>query len=178
MFSRADVKPCKGSKDKMPCGRFVRWTRTVAGVPFAVDLAPHEDGNTAVWRDVHGILRSRRITEDLPLVPPEKRMMPHAATCPGKPRVQTPPPPPPRPPRRPAPPPAGRLYDLLGVTSTADPDDIRKAYRRLARQLHPDVNPDPKVAARFQEIGEAYHVLSDPGRRRTYDLTGRPPRAG
>ncbi|MFG3438361.1 DnaJ domain-containing protein [Nonomuraea sp. NPDC047897] len=141
----------------------------MAGVPFAVDLAPHEDGNTAVWRDVHGVLRSRRITADRPLVPPEKRMMPHAATCPGRPRVQAPPPPPPLRERP--------LYDLLGVTRTATQDDIRRAYRRLARQMHPDVNPDPKVAARFQEIGEAYHVLSDPGRRASYDATGRTPRA-
>ncbi|MBB5140529.1 curved DNA-binding protein CbpA [Thermocatellispora tengchongensis] len=100
-------------------------------------------------------------------------MMPHAATCTGKPRVQ---PPPPNPPKS-TPPPAGHLYNLLGVTRTATQDDIKKAYRRLARQLHPDVNPDPAVAARFQEIGEAYHVLSDPGRRTEYDRTGRSPRA-
>ncbi|MEU7891723.1 J domain-containing protein [Nonomuraea sp. NPDC049152] len=175
MFPRSDRGPCKGTKDKLPCGKDVWWTRTESGATFPVDLAPHADGNTAVWRDVHGVLRSRRITADQPLVPPAKRMMPHAVTCTGKPRVRTPPPP--RPPRRPAPPPAGHLYGLLGVTKTASQDDIRRAYRRLARQLHPDVNPDPAVAQRFQEIGEAYHILSDPGRRKTYDMTGRAPRA-
>ncbi|NRQ31313.1 DnaJ domain-containing protein [Nonomuraea sp. NN258] len=103
--------------------------------------------------------------------------MPHAVTCPGKPRVPESSQPPPRQPHRPAPPPAGLLYVLLGVTRAATQDDITRAYRRLARQLHPDVNPDPKVARRFQEIGEAYHVLSDPRRRAEYDRTGRPPRA-
>ncbi|GAA4946234.1 hypothetical protein HD597_006783 [Nonomuraea thailandensis] len=174
MLSPSDLKPCQGSKTTMPCGKKVRWTRAASGAQLAVDPAPHPDGNTAVWRDVHRVLRSRRITEDEPIAPWEKRMMPHAATCAGRPRAQTPPPP--RPPRRHAP--AGRLYDLLGVASTATPDDIKKAYRRLARQLHPDVNPDPEVAGRFQEIGDAYHVLSDPRLRQTYDLTGRPPRAG
>ncbi|TMR88351.1 hypothetical protein EJK15_66775 [Nonomuraea basaltis] len=96
--------------------------------------------------------------------------MPHAATCTGRPRVQTPP-------RRHTPLLTWPLYHLLGVTRVASQDDIKRAYRRLARQLHPDVNPDPKVAARFQEIGEAYHILSDPGRRQEYDLSGRSPRA-
>ncbi|MEV4472839.1 J domain-containing protein [Nonomuraea sp. NPDC049504] len=174
MFPRADRGPCKGTRDKLPCGKDVWWTRTETGAWFPVDLAPREDGNTAVRRDVHGVLRSRRITEERTLVPPEKLMMPHAATCTGKPRVQAPPP---RPPKTKTSPPAGHLYDLLGVARAASQDDIRKAYRRLARQLHPDVNPDPEVARRFQEVGEAYHVLSDPGRREVYDLTGRPPRA-
>ncbi|MEV0379772.1 J domain-containing protein [Nonomuraea sp. NPDC050643] len=127
------------------------------------------------------MLRSRRITEDEPIAPWEKRMMPHTVTCAGKPRVEVPPPPPPRPPRRPQPA-AGHLYNLLGVPKTASRDDITRAYRKLARQLHPDLNPDlnpdPAVRTRFQEIGEAYHVLSDSGRRQAYDLTGRPPRAG
>ncbi|WP_372455494.1 DnaJ domain-containing protein [Nonomuraea sediminis] len=162
-----------GTKDKLPCGKYVRWTRTENSADLAVDPDPHPEGNTAVWKDVHGVLRSHRITKDRPLVPPAKRMKPHAATCTGRPRVQTQPPPP----QRPATPPAGHLYDLLGVVRTASQDDIKRAYRRLARQLHPDVNPDPAVAERFQEIGEAYHVLSDPGRRVTYDATGRAPRA-
>ncbi|MFI6497149.1 J domain-containing protein [Nonomuraea typhae] len=99
--------------------------------------------------------------------------MPHAATCSGQPRIQASPP---RPPRRPEPS-SGHLCELLGVASTASMDDITRAYRRLARQFHPDVNSDPKVASRFQEIGDAYHVLSDRERRQAYDLTGRLPRA-
>lgn len=176
MLSPSDLKPCQGSKGKLPCGKQVRWTRAESGAQLAVDPAPHPDGNTAVWRDVHRVLRSRRITENEPIAPWEKRMTPHTVTCTGKPRVEAPPPPP-RPPRRPQPV-SGHLYHLLGVPATASRDDITRAYRRLARQLHPDVNPDPAVRTRFQEIGEAYHVLSDSGRRQAYDLTGRPPRAG
>ena len=55
-----------------------------------------------------------------------------------------------------------------------DADDIKKAYRRLARQLHPDVNPDPETQERFKEISPAYEVLSDPEKRQTYDLGGDP----
>ncbi|MEV1168579.1 J domain-containing protein [Nonomuraea sp. NPDC049784] len=173
MFPRSDRGPCRGTKDKLPCGKDVWWTRTAAGVEVPINLAPHPDGNTAVWRDVHGVLRSQRITPDLlALVPHAKRMTRHVETCTGKPRVQALPPRPPK-----TSPPAGRLYELLGVARTATQDDIKRAYRRLARHLHPDVNPDPKVRIRFQEIGEAYHVLSDPGLRQQYDLTGRPPRA-
>ncbi|MFD8529445.1 DnaJ domain-containing protein [Streptosporangium canum] len=183
MFSAADLKPCKGTRGKLPCGKNVRWTRTVSSdkfpsVEFPVDPAPHLDGDMAVWRDVHGVLRSRQITTDRPLVPPEKRMMPHIVTCAGRPRVQPPPPPPPRPPRTPkASPSAGELYDLLDVPRTASQDDIKRAYRKLARQYHPDVNSDPEAVWKFKAIGEAYHVLSDPGRRATYNLTGRAPRA-
>ncbi|MDP3969788.1 MAG: DnaJ domain-containing protein, partial [Nocardioides sp.] len=66
------------------------------------------------------------------------------------------------------------LYDLLGVSRDADPDAIKKAYRRLARQLHPDVNPDPETQERFKEVSRAYEVLSDPDKRRQYDLGGDP----
>src|SRR3954453_10542828 len=61
------------------------------------------------------------------------------------------------------------LYGLLGVSGDADAETIKKAYRRLARQLHPDVNPDPGAQAQFQEVGRAYEVLSDPQKRAAYD---------
>lgn len=65
-------------------------------------------------------------------------------------------------------------YETLGVRRDADNDTIKKAYRRLARQLHPDVNPDPATQDRFKEVTRAYEVLSDPEKRRTYDLGGDP----
>ncbi|MEZ5266403.1 MAG: DnaJ domain-containing protein [Acidimicrobiales bacterium] len=63
-------------------------------------------------------------------------------------------------------------YELLEVARTATPDELKKAYRRLARQYHPDVNPDPEAEARFKEISKAYEVLSDPQRRARYDRFG------
>ena len=66
------------------------------------------------------------------------------------------------------------LYDLLGVTRDADAEPIKKAYRRLARQLHPDVNPDPETQERFKEVSRAYEVLSDPQKRAAYDRGGDP----
>jgi molecular chaperone DnaJ len=66
------------------------------------------------------------------------------------------------------------LYDLLGVARDADTDAIKKAYRRLARQLHPDVNPDPETQERFKEVSRAYEVLSDPQKRAAYDRGGDP----
>ncbi len=66
------------------------------------------------------------------------------------------------------------LYDTLGVSRDADGDAIKKAYRRLARQLHPDVNPDPSSEERFKSVSHAYEVLSDPEKRRMYDLGGDP----
>jgi DnaJ-class molecular chaperone len=64
-------------------------------------------------------------------------------------------------------------YDVLGITRSATERDIRQAYRKLARQHHPDVNPgDPLAEERFKEINEAYSVLSDPENRQKYDKYG------
>src|ERR1700755_2503286 len=61
-------------------------------------------------------------------------------------------------------------YAALGVPKDAPAADIKKAYRKLARELHPDKNPgDAKAEARFKEVSEAYDVLSDDRRRREYD---------
>ncbi len=70
--------------------------------------------------------------------------------------------------------PSSDLYETLGVARDADGDTIKKAYRRLARQLHPDVNPDPETQERFKDVSHAYEVLSDPEKRRMYDLGGDP----
>jgi len=63
-------------------------------------------------------------------------------------------------------------YEVLGVGRTAGQDEIKRAYRRLARQYHPDVNNSPDAEDRFKEINEAYHVLSDPEMRARYDRFG------
>jgi molecular chaperone DnaJ len=65
-------------------------------------------------------------------------------------------------------------YALLGVSRDATPEEIKKAYRRLARELHPDVNPDPEHQERFKLVTSAYEVLSDPEKRQMYDLGGDP----
>jgi molecular chaperone DnaJ len=65
-------------------------------------------------------------------------------------------------------------YGTLGVAQDAGADEIKRAYRRLARELHPDVNPDPAAQERFAEISAAYEVLSDPEKRRVVDLGGDP----
>ena len=65
-------------------------------------------------------------------------------------------------------------YGTLGVESDAGPDEIKRAYRKLARELHPDVNPDPAAQERFREVSTAYEVLSDPEKRRIVDLGGDP----
>src|SRR5579884_1172440 len=64
-------------------------------------------------------------------------------------------------------------YEVLGVSRDADEATIKKAFRRLARELHPDVNShDPDAEEKFKQAAEAYEVLSDPERRATYDRYG------
>lgn len=69
-------------------------------------------------------------------------------------------------------------YEVLGVPRSASEADIRKAYRRLARQYHPDVNKDPDAAKMFSEATEAYDVLTDPEKRKVYDYLGHEGLAG
>ncbi len=64
------------------------------------------------------------------------------------------------------------FYRILGVPSSASQEEIQRAYRRLARENHPDVNRDPAAEDRFKDISEAYSVLSDPETRRRYDAFG------
>src|ERR687884_1205202 len=65
-------------------------------------------------------------------------------------------------------------YAVLGLTRGATDSEIKRAYRRLARDLHPDVNPDPAAKERFQEVNRAYQALTDPDKRRIVDLGGDP----
>lgn len=173
MLRPSDINTCHARAGRGGCGQPIIWTLTKGAKAFAVDAEPSADGNTAVMRDAGGTLRSRRVTAELPLMPYERLMMPHAATCKPKP----PPPPPPRAPRAPNGH-ASALYAVLGVSRTASWEEIRTAYRALARQLHPDVNPAPDARDRFSQVTEAYDVLSSPTMRQIYDLTGRRPRAG
>ncbi len=69
-------------------------------------------------------------------------------------------------------------YGLLGVARSASADDIKRAYRKLARELHPDINPDPAAQTKFKEVTAAYEVLSDPAKRQVVDLGGDPLSSG
>jgi molecular chaperone DnaJ len=64
-------------------------------------------------------------------------------------------------------------YDILGVPRGASDAEVKRAFRKLAQQWHPDISTDPQADERFKEINEAYQVLSDPQRRQAYDLFGR-----
>jgi molecular chaperone DnaJ len=64
------------------------------------------------------------------------------------------------------------FYETLGVSRDASADEIKRSYRKLARELHPDVNPDPEVQDKFKEITAAYETLSDPKKRQNYDMGG------
>ena len=65
------------------------------------------------------------------------------------------------------------FYKELGVSSDASADEIKRAYRKLARDLHPDTNSDPSAAERFKAVSEAHSVLSDAAKRKEYDETRR-----
>ncbi|NOT06729.1 MAG: J domain-containing protein, partial [Gemmatimonadales bacterium] len=63
------------------------------------------------------------------------------------------------------------FYQILGVSDKATPEEIKKAYRKLAKQHHPDANPNnPKAGETFKEVSEAHGVLSDADKRKKYDL--------
>lgn len=69
-------------------------------------------------------------------------------------------------------------YNVLGVARNATQDDIKRAYRKLARKYHPDVSKEPHAEAKFKEVGEAYEVLKDPEKRAAYDQLGSNWKAG
>jgi len=64
-------------------------------------------------------------------------------------------------------------YKIMGLSRNATPDDIKRAYRKLARKYHPDVSKEANAEAKFKELGEAYEVLKDPKKREAYDQIGR-----
>jgi len=63
-------------------------------------------------------------------------------------------------------------YQVLGLAKDASAEDIKKAYRKLARQLHPDVNSEEDAEEKFKQVTHAYEVLSDPQQRANYDMGG------
>ena len=64
------------------------------------------------------------------------------------------------------------LYDTLDISQSASADEIKKAYRRLARKYHPDINKEPEAEDKFKEINAAYEILSDSGKKAQYDQYG------
>jgi curved DNA-binding protein len=66
-------------------------------------------------------------------------------------------------------------YEAMGIERNATPQEIKQAYRKLARLYHPDISKDPKGSEKFQEVGEAYAVLKDPEKRAAYDQLGKQP---
>ena len=69
-------------------------------------------------------------------------------------------------------------YADLGVARDASPEDIKRAYRKAARRLHPDVNPGPEAEEQFKKVSQAYDVLSDADKKRSYDAGADPYGAG
>jgi len=69
-------------------------------------------------------------------------------------------------------------YDTLGVKRGASADEVKRAYRKLARKYHPDVSKERNAESRFKDVQEAYEVLKDPDKRATYDRLGRDYRPG
>src|ERR1700730_1833945 len=69
-------------------------------------------------------------------------------------------------------------YEVLGVTRGADADEVKRAYRKLARKYHPDVSKERNAEERFKDVQEAYEVLRDPEKRAAYDQLGRDYRSG
>lgn len=69
-------------------------------------------------------------------------------------------------------------YKIMGVARDASQDEIKRAYRKLARKYHPDVSKEANAETRFKEVGEAYEVLKDPEKRAAYDQLGANWKAG
>ena len=67
---------------------------------------------------------------------------------------------------------AKSLYETLEISENSSPDEIKKAYRKLARKYHPDVNKDPNAEEKFKELNAAYEVLSNPEKKQQYDQHG------